>query len=627
MTLSRRVKSLFKNHAQTPNGEQSRREHLHVQTNQAEGQPPTTPNLTIEFLRGSRHGEKIELTGKATWQIGTAPDCEILFDLILDGEVGDHHARIVVAEKQYWLVPTPTHQTWVNGTRLRDKQKLEPGDKLTFGSEHGPELSVTWQPGKSASPRAIPVVHVRVEKGEASHRWECFARNFTIGRSKDCDIQLTDPHVSMRHTRVLWDRDCWWVEDLQSKNGTYLNGALIQRAALPRQAQIALARGDVIIVCEIETPAALHPSEAALTEAAQHYFGKTLPDQAGGQTLLIRQAFQRARRQHAERYWIIIGAILIVLAMTAGALYYQSRRIKKQEELQALAENVFYSMKALELQMARLHATVAQHPDAQLQKQFDEKRREQQRLQTEYSDFARDELGISQSRLTEEEWLIYKVARIFGECDVSMPAGFVQTVKKYIRMWRSTDRFREAIARATANGYAAKIAQAMLAHDMPPQFFYLALQETDFDLRRCGPRTSSGIAKGMWQFIPKTGIRYGLKSGPLVEVRRYDPRDERHDFEKSTLAAARYLRDIYETDAQASGLLVMACYNWGEDNVAPLVKDLSANPRERNFWKLLAHKKIPRQTYDYVFYIVAAAVIGENPRLFGYNFDNPLQLE
>jgi hypothetical protein len=249
-------------------------------------------------------------------------------------------------------------------------------------------------------------------------------------------------------------------------------------------------------------------------------------------------------------------------------------------------------------------------------------------LQASYSNFARNELGISRDRLSEEEWLIYKVARIFGECDVSMPTGFVKTVREYIRRWQSTDRFRKALERALANGYAPKIAQAMLAHDMPPQFFYLALQESDFDPKRCGPRTRSGIAKGLWQFIPKTGMQYGLSSGPLLEWRRYDPRDERHDFEKSTIAAAKYLRDIYQTEAQASGLLVMACYNWGPDNVQMLLDRLpKENPRDRNFWKLLSHGKIPQQTYDYVFYIVAAAVIGENPRLFGFEFDNPLKLE
>ena len=50
------------------------------------------------------------------------------------------------------------------------------------------------------------------------------------------------------------------------------------------------------------------------------------------------------------------------------------------------------------------------------------------------------------------------------------------------------------------------------------------------------------------------------------------------------------------------------------------------NPRDRNFWRLTSkyRRRIPNETYDYVFSIFSAAVIGENPRLFGYDFDNPL---
>jgi len=621
-----RLKSFVDKQTKTQNGNKPQLENRRASSKQAKVKTNVAPNLSIEFLRSSRRGEKIELLGNK-WQIGTAPSCEILFDLILDSEVADHHARILFADKQYWITPSLPHRTWLNNTLLQDKQKLQHGDKLTFGSEHGPEICIYLQEEKNATANKIPAVHVRVEKGDANRRWERFARNFTLGRSKDCDIQLNDSNVSMCHARVIWERDHWLVEDLQSKNGTYLNGARIQRAVLPARAKIAFARGSVILVCEIEPAATTHSADAALTEIAQQYLSKKPPEKAGVQTMLIRQAFALARRKHAERYWIVIGTICMLLAMTAGALYYQSQRVKRQEEMHALAENVFYSMKALELQMAALQSAVAQQPDDSLKKQFDEKLQQRRQLRESYDNFARDELGISQAELSEEEWLIYKVARLFGECDASMPAGFVQTVKKYIRMWRSTERFRQAIERAAANGYAEKISQAMLAHDMPPQFFYLALQETDFDLRRYGPRTRSGIAKGMWQFIPATGIRYGLQVGPLVEVRRFDPRDERHDFEKSTLAAARYLRDIYQTEAQASGLLVMACYNWGEDNVHALIQRLPENPRERNFWKLLSHGKIPQQTYDYVFYVVAAAVIGENPRLFGFDFDNPLKLD
>jgi hypothetical protein len=80
------------------------------------------------------------------------------------------------------------------------------------------------------------------------------------------------------------------------------------------------------------------------------------------------------------------------------------------------------------------------------------------------------------------------------------------------------------------------------------------------------------------------------------------------------------------TDAQGSGLLVMASYNWGEDRVIRLIQSMPVNPRERNFWQLLTkyRDRIPQETYDYVFYIISAAVIGENPRLFGFDFDNPL---
>ena len=68
----------------------------------------------------------------------------------------------------------------------------------------------------------------------------------------------------------------------------------------------------------------------------------------------------------------------------------------------------------------------------------------------------------------------------------------------------------------------------------------------------------------------------------------------------------------------------MASYNWGENRVTRLIRKMPENPRDRNFWSLLEQHSIPEETYDYVYYIFSAAVIGENPRLFGFDFDNPL---
>jgi hypothetical protein len=75
---------------------------------------------------------------------------------------------------------------------------------------------------------------------------------------------------------------------------------------------------------------------------------------------------------------------------------------------------------------------------------------------------------------------------------------------------------------------------------------------------------------------------------------------------------------------QESGLLSMACYNWGEGNVRPLVDSLPANAQERNFWVVLRAKGVPAETYDYVLSIFSMAVICEDPQLFGFNVECPV---
>jgi soluble lytic murein transglycosylase-like protein len=202
----------------------------------------------------------------------------------------------------------------------------------------------------------------------------------------------------------------------------------------------------------------------------------------------------------------------------------------------------------------------------------------------------------------------------------------MKQVRSYIQEWRSTDRYARAIATATRMNYTPTIAKEFIERNLPPHFFYLALQESDFDPLVSGPPTRMGYAKGMWQFIPDTAVRFGLTIGPLAAFPRADPRDDRHDWQKATRAAARYIKDIYTTDAQASGLLVIASYNWGENRVINLVRSLPTAPAERNFWKLIERysDRVPGETYDYVFRIVSAAVIGEDPRSSGFAFDNPL---
>jgi soluble lytic murein transglycosylase-like protein len=474
-------------------------------------------------------------------------------------------------------------------------------------------------------------IRLQVEEGDIANPPDRITGDVTLGRARDCDLVFGDAIVSSHHASLTWEDGKWWVQDLKSRNGTYLNGKPVTRTLLPPTARLQLAKNGPVLQLEVELPIGAGAGadmtiveRPELTMVADHYFGEGAKEDAGERTTMIRRAYQKVNKKKKRHYWSIIGVVAFLLIATAAALYFQTRRVERLDRLHEVAANMFYSMKGLELQLMRLQFAIAERADADLKRELEQKLAEQQSLQAQYDAFVSEEFGISRDQMEEQEWLIYKVARMFGECDVNMPPEFKEKVAEYIQRWKTTGRLQRAVERAQRNGYTQKIVEQMSGSGLPALFYYLGLQESNFNVRIVGPPTRFGIAKGMWQFIPKTAGRYGLKTGPQVEDATYDPADERHHFEKSTEAASRYLRDLYQTDAQGSGLLVMACYNWGEWRVLPIVQRMPENPRERNFWNLLGKAKVPEETFGYVFSIVSAAVIGENPKLFGFDFDPPL---
>lgn len=69
---------------------------------------------------------------------------------------------------------------------------------------------------------------------EAGRRWPLDrARAITIGRSEECEIHLPDRQVSRTHARIAWTDDGYTLEDLDSKNGTHLNGQEVRGAPAP----------------------------------------------------------------------------------------------------------------------------------------------------------------------------------------------------------------------------------------------------------------------------------------------------------------------------------------------------------------------------------------------------------
>ncbi len=135
---------------------------------------------------------------------------------------------------------------------------------------------------------------------------------------------------------------------------------------------------------------------------------------------------------------------------------------------------------------------------------------------------------------------------------------------------------------------------------VPGDLVYVALAESGFN-----PRVRSSVgAAGMWQFMTTTGQVYGLEQDYWV--------DQRLDVEKSTYAAAAYLKDLRARFG--SWELALAAYNGGYGLVNTAVERHNTN----NFWTLSEMESgLPHATTTYVPKIIAAAIVGRNREAFG----------
>jgi len=487
-------------------------------------------------------------------------------------------------------------------------------------------------PRETPSAPAVPVLSVRTEDGREFR----FSRSFHIGRDHDCSVRIEDARVSRRHLIVAFENGRWQLRDQQSGNGVFADGRRLQTAEIDTGLTVRLGADGPLVVMEVESrPQPTRRPQVTdkpagetmvLASYAERYFGGATDEEpVGSRTLMIRKAFNRVQKKQQRMYRGIVAVVALVALGAGGYAYYGHRQIMRQ---QAVAQDLFYSMKSLDVEIADVERRLLASGNAQGHDQVKTYLERRRQMESNYDRFLSG-LKLYDHTLSPQEQVILRVTRMFGECEMAAPPEYLAEVASYVRRWQSSGRYARAANHAREMGYAKKIAAEFERQDLPPQFFYLAMEESDFDEVASGPPTRMGIAKGMWQFVPETAARYGLTIGPLVAFRRPDVGDDRHKWEKATRAAASYIKDIYSTDAQASGLLVMASYNWGERRVIDMLRTMPANPRERNFWKVLQHHRdqVPKETYDYVLSIVSAAVIGENPRLFGFGFASPLALD
>ncbi len=178
-------------------------------------------------------------------------------------------------------------------------------------------------------------------------------------------------------------------------------------------------------------------------------------------------------------------------------------------------------------------------------------------------------------------------------------------VAKWIRYITTKDRERFQRFLNRGQLYREVVASVLEENDLPAELYYLAMIESGYSTSA----HSHAQAMGVWQFIAGTAERYGLEVNPYV--------DERRDPIRSTEAAAKYLRDLY--NVFGSWPLAMAAYNAGEIRVLRAV----FKGRSRDFWQLVEAKVLPQETAEYVPKFLAFAIVGENPQKYGFQIEVP----
>jgi hypothetical protein len=137
-------------------------------------------------------------------------------------------------------------------------------------------------------------------------------------------------------------------------------------------------------------------------------------------------------------------------------------------------------------------------------------------------------------------------------------------------------------ARERLLGLRVDAARIFVEEGVPLELLVVAEVESGFNPLAISPKG----ARGLWQLMPATAERFGLRVNELV--------DERIHPERSTRAAARYLRELYEMFGDWK--LALAAYNAGEQRVSRAVE----RGGTRDFWRLAELQLLPMETQRYV---------------------------
>jgi peptidoglycan lytic transglycosylase D len=195
----------------------------------------------------------------------------------------------------------------------------------------------------------------------------------------------------------------------------------------------------------------------------------------------------------------------------------------------------------------------------------------------------------------------------------AIPLKMNEHVEYEIKQFQTVERNFFINSYKRSGRYIDKIVKELNEAGLPEELAWLPIVESGFSVSALSPAR----ALGLWQFIPSTGYKFGLKRDDWV--------DERLDPEKSTKAAIDYFQELHRMFGDWT--TVLAAYNSGEGNVLRVIRGQKINYLD-NFWDL--YEGLPRETARYVPRFLATLHILKEPERYGFDLgetEEPLSFE
>ena len=138
---------------------------------------------------------------------------------------------------------------------------MQPAEQAQEGppTDVEPNATMIYKPSAAPVPQpteAASAVELGVQREVAVLSWEgkrqeLEKRRVVIGRSKDADVQVTDPNVSRRHAELRQEGATYWLVDLDSTNGVEVGGKRVKRLKLEDGTRFTIGSTELVFSREI----------------------------------------------------------------------------------------------------------------------------------------------------------------------------------------------------------------------------------------------------------------------------------------------------------------------------------------------------------------------------------------